>query len=88
MGQAPADVAQTRVATRSADAAAGVSPSDATRSTALPQGSGGAAKKSDSEVRRHSRCFTTVDEQPVGHDADCAKPAHGSRRRRSCSSSG
>src|SRR5262245_37779405 len=72
-GQAASDVAQTRVATRPPDAGAGVSPSDLTRSTAPPK-TVSATPQSDSEIRRAGRRFTTVDEHPVGHDADRAEP--------------
>jgi serine/threonine-protein kinase len=68
-----ADVAQTRVATRP-PAAAAVSPSDPTRATAPPKTVSGAAPQSESAVRRTQRRFTTVDEQPVGHETDRVEP--------------
>ncbi len=72
-GQGPADVAQTRVATRPPEAR--VSPSDATRGTNPLKTVSGPDPKSDSEVRRAGHRFTTVDEQPVGHDTEGAEPA-------------
>jgi serine/threonine-protein kinase len=59
------EVAQTRVATRPADAAA--APSDATKATNPPKTSDSAARR-DSDIRRAQRRFITVDEQPVGHE--------------------
>ncbi len=72
--QGASDPAQTRVATRPASAG-DIAPSDATRATDLP-GAARGAKKSDSEVRRAARRFTTVDEQPVGLETDRPDPAH------------
>jgi serine/threonine-protein kinase len=74
VGRNPADVEQTRIATRPAGAPPPASPSDLTKATAMTKAAESAGE-SDSAVRRAQRRFTTVDEQPVGGDADVA-PAH------------